>query len=364
MGIGEQFAGLDMANLIGGPLTAAADASVLLAHSTADFINEVGFDADNKTRTASFNFTRMEPDEDGSVSQSEMKVEVPLLAIVPIPNLQIDEVNILFDMEVKQCEKSSQSLDMGAKINAGLKVGPLKVNISGSVASHSENTRSSDNSAKYHVDVSATNHGTPEGLARVLDMMAANVAPTLVSSKAVDESGNELDGARKERNKNMRALREKKFQHESAVRAASEIFDSKMKAILEKASNVEDAERLVAAKIKEGATEEETKAAEETMDKIDAAWGSFKNSIKSVVTTAAGNAVSSEGAVDEAAFGELSEKIEIFICEPYDEAAGTAIKTDMQGLYKDAVNACIQLKKENKAMDDNNNEYNKEMLKI
>ena len=116
MGIGEQFAGLDMANLIGGPLSAAADASVLLAQSTADFINKVGFDAEQNARKVAFSFQRMEPDVDGSINQSDMKVEVPLLAIVPIPNLQIDEVNILFDMEVKQCEKSEQSMDMGAKI--------------------------------------------------------------------------------------------------------------------------------------------------------------------------------------------------------------------------------------------------------
>jgi hypothetical protein len=42
-----------------------------------------------------------------------MSLQVPLLAIVPIPNLQIDEVNIIFDMEVKECEKSESSLDAG-----------------------------------------------------------------------------------------------------------------------------------------------------------------------------------------------------------------------------------------------------------
>ncbi len=40
--IADQFKGLDMGSLIGGPLTAAADASIMLADSTADFINHVG----------------------------------------------------------------------------------------------------------------------------------------------------------------------------------------------------------------------------------------------------------------------------------------------------------------------------------
>lgn len=105
-----------------------------------------------------------------------MKVDVPMLALVPTPNLQVDEVNILFDMEVKQSEKSEKSLDLGASITGTMNLGIIKVSVSGSVSAHSSNTRSSDNSAKYHVDVRATNHGTPEGLARVLDMMAGKDA--------------------------------------------------------------------------------------------------------------------------------------------------------------------------------------------
>ena len=48
--IADQFKGLDMGSLIGGPLTAAADASIMLADSTADFINHVGFDNNGKVR--------------------------------------------------------------------------------------------------------------------------------------------------------------------------------------------------------------------------------------------------------------------------------------------------------------------------
>ncbi len=362
MGIGEQFAGLDMANLIGGPLTAAADASVLLAQSTADFINKVGFDADQNARKVAFSFQRMEPDADGSINQSEMKVEVPLLAIVPIPNLQIDEVNILFDMEVKQCEKSEQSLDMGAKIEAGLQVGPFKVSISGSVSSHSSNTRSSDNSAKYHVDVSATNHGTPEGLARVLDMMAANVAPTLVSSRAVDEAGKELDSGRKQRNLQLRALREKKFQNESAVRAASDVYDNKLKALLDKGNSIEDSERLELAKPTGTETgEEESKAADSKRSEIATSWDNFRSSIKSIVSSVCENARSEEGTLDQEKIGKLEERVKLMMCAPYAEAGDPAL-TVLESMFAEAVKACNDLKTATKAMDDNNVEYNRVMM--
>lgn len=375
MSIGSQFAGLDMKNLIGGPLTAAADASILLAQSTADFINRVGFDAEQNVRKANFSFQRMEPDADGSMNQSEMKVEVPLLAIVPIPNLQIDEVNILFDMEVKQCEKSEQATDMSATINAGLQIGPLRVSITGSVASHSSNTRSSDNSAKYHVDVSATNHGTPEGLARVLDMMAANVAPTLISSKAVDGYGKELDSGRKARNQQMRVLREKKFQLENSARSAGELLDNKMKALLQKAASIEDSERLelakpiVNAKKPEDMTDAEKLAAKQAEEEAEArltdiinSWSGFRSVIKTIVSTAVDNATDDKGVFDVSKIGKIEEKTNLLLCAPY---AGPTdpVLTVMQTLFEDAAAAASGLKQATKAMDANNDEYNKVMLK-
>ena len=207
MAIAEQFAGLDMGKLIGGPLTATADASIMLANSTAEFINKVGFDDAGKVRTVAFSYEKHTPNEDGTSSLDAMKVDVPMLAIVPIPNLQVDEVNILFDMEVKQSESSKSSTDVGVGFSGSANLGIIKINISGSVSSHKENTRSSDNSAKYHVDVRATNHGTPEGLARVLDMMAANVAPALVGSTIKSADGTDLPEKARLRAERLKKLR-------------------------------------------------------------------------------------------------------------------------------------------------------------
>lgn len=222
MAIAEQFAGLQMDQLIGGPLSAAADASTLLANSTADFINRVGFDAEGKVRNVAFGYQKRTPNEDGTSTLDEMKISVPMLAIVPIPNLQIDEVNILFDMEVKQSERQESSTDLSASLSASAKIGVVKVNVTGSVSSHQSNTRSSDNSAKYHVDVRATNHGVPEGLARVLDMMAANVAPELLSSDLKDGNGQDLAGQAKAKAERLKTLRAEISQIENRLTAAQD----------------------------------------------------------------------------------------------------------------------------------------------
>ena len=299
MAIGEQFSGLDMKNLIGAPLGAAADASVQLAHSTADFINTVGFDKNGKTRTAVFKFNQIGKNEDGSIENQEMSVDVPLLAIVPIPNLQVDEVNILFDMEVKQSEKSESSSDYGGSFSGTANFGIFKATVSGSVSAHSSNTRSSDNSAKYHVDVSATNHGTPEGLARVLDMMAANIAPTIASSTAVDESGNPLVGEKKSRNDTLKRLRLQKSQLETSYSSAQSAFETAVMNFKREGMNKQNSYSVIiqgkinAIDIPKEDSEEKTKAQEQmshytnTSQQITESWNYFQNSAKDSVMAVA-----------------------------------------------------------------------------
>lgn len=192
----NQFSGLDMANLIGGPLKAACDAQVMLAAATEKFIEDVGFEpaaegatGSRKIRTTTFSFTRAASsgDDKTAIGQEEVSMQVPVLSIVKIPTLAIDEMNVTFDMEVKSSTASESSKDMGAEMDAtgGLRVGPfhLSVHIKGSISCHEKNTRSSDNSAKYHVMVHAKDFGMPEGLARMLDILASASAPVTIAEK-------------------------------------------------------------------------------------------------------------------------------------------------------------------------------------
>ncbi|MGN1148859.1 MAG: DUF2589 domain-containing protein [Lachnospiraceae bacterium] len=306
MAIAEQFAGLDMEKLIGGPLSAAADASTLLANSTADFINRIGFDANGKVRTVAFAYQKRSMNEDGTSNLDEMKVDVPMLAIVPIPNLQVDEVNVLFDMEVKQSEKSESAMDLGASVTGTMNLGIVKVSLTGNVSAHSSNTRSSDNSAKYHVDVRATNHGTPEGLARVFDMMAANVAPMLVDSTIKDENGQSLSEQARIKAENLKALRQDISQIEKRLSAAQDGLDTVIlqlkklgtsqcnvyQGTITKLLNTVDI-KAIDEEIKQARTEDEKRTAEnkkaeaekqqlsysQNMDEVNASWNSFMNQV-------------------------------------------------------------------------------------
>ena len=191
----SQFKGLPMGDLIGGPLTAACDAQVKLANATADFIKHIGFmppsdgdkDGVGATRLAHFAFTRpvADPADPSKTVEQSVSLDVPLLAIVKIPSLSITKVDITFDMEVKSSFSSKETDDKSAKFSADIKAGwgpvSVSVHLEGSVASHKENTRSSDNSAKYHVQVLAEDGGMPEGLARVLDILQTSIQPRVAA---------------------------------------------------------------------------------------------------------------------------------------------------------------------------------------
>lgn len=196
----SQFKGLPMGDLIGGPLNAACEAQVRLAQATADFIRMIGFlppasgnadpNAVGDTRTALFRFKRPvdDPTNANGILEEEVELNVPLLAIVKVPSLSITTVDVTFNMEVKSSYSEKSSSKSAGSFSADASVGwgifSLKVHVQGSVATQKENTRKSDNSAKYHVAVHAEDNGMPEGLARVLDILQSACAPRKIGAPA------------------------------------------------------------------------------------------------------------------------------------------------------------------------------------
>tara|TARA_R110002012_G_C11387606_1_gene584119 strand:+ start:109 stop:660 length:552 start_codon:yes stop_codon:yes gene_type:complete len=181
-----------MDQLIGGPLKAACNAQTLLAKASSDFIKDVGLNdaggGNMSARTVDFSFNRPSTAADGTATMEKVDLQVPLLAIINTPSLSVKEAEVRFTMEVKSSTSSKTTSDSKAdltakaKYNAGLF--SCEVTVHGSVANHSENSRSSDNSAKYDVKVVARDDGPPEGLMKVLDMLNDAIAPSPVAAPA------------------------------------------------------------------------------------------------------------------------------------------------------------------------------------
>ena len=193
----DQFKGLPMEALIGGPLQAVADSSLQLAKAQATYLMAVGMDQQTdkngkavtsgalKPREVDFSMNRPVENEDGTITQEKIDISVPLLACVTPPSLQISDVDINFDMRVSSSTMTSSKTDKDASVTATAKAGwgpfSASVKVTGSVASTQQSQRKSDNQARYTVNVKAAQTGTPEGLSRVLDIMQSCATPKQIT---------------------------------------------------------------------------------------------------------------------------------------------------------------------------------------
>jgi hypothetical protein len=175
--IASQFTGLPIETLISAPLVAAAEGQKSLAATTANFITEVGMDKDGKTKSVAFTY------EDGS---EHVELDVPLLSIINIPSLCVDTIDVEFQMEVSAQAASKSSTDASAELTAKAGFGCYSASFTGKVSHHSENSRSSDSSAKYSISVKGKQE-KPEGLMKVLDMLNNSIGKN--KGTAADGSG-------------------------------------------------------------------------------------------------------------------------------------------------------------------------------
>lgn len=178
--ISNNFSGLPIAELIAAPLTAACDSQKKLAQSAFEFMTEIGFTDGGKTpRLLEFNLQR--PVE-GSMGLQDIKVQAPFLGLVPLPSLLIDDVQVDFQMEVTTTETTTekQNSEASTNVNSSFKFGCFasgSVTVNGKVSSSRENTRSTNQTAKYQVHVSARQQMPTEGLSKLMDIMASCVEP-------------------------------------------------------------------------------------------------------------------------------------------------------------------------------------------
>lgn len=184
--VADSFKGLPMRDLIASPLIAACEAQLMLSQAAFQYMKEIGFSDDAATKTRMLEFTLDRPVETPEgITTSQIKVQAPFLGLVPIPSLLIENMNVNFQMEVtastqtKTTKKAETSMNASANFRFGL-FGGGKVDIQGKVSSSRDNTRSTNQTAKYQVDVTARQQPPTEGLSKLMDIMASCTAPLSV----------------------------------------------------------------------------------------------------------------------------------------------------------------------------------------
>lgn len=213
LSMGQQFSGLPMGALIGGPLEAAAKANQQMAMTQLQFMMITCFN-EQKDKPGAYDpimiemtlersVIQPEGDDDGkdkpagpSISTMTTSFKLPLLTIVPLNSLAVDDVKIDFEMEVKSSFAQNNSTDNKSStaekgsFSAGGNIGPFHVEVHGSVSHNSSSESKSDthysqsNSAKYSVSVHAGQLPLPQGVKTIIDAYAKNVSPVVLPAPA------------------------------------------------------------------------------------------------------------------------------------------------------------------------------------
>lgn len=180
---------LPFGNIIGGPMKAAIEAQALAAQATVDFIQTVGFTGNQPSgagtwgsvRTLSFSYSQQ--DIDGNAQTATLTV--PVLTVVPIPHLRIDDMMIDFTVKITEEYKNSRDGSSEAKFDtsggAAFKPwwGQANANFNASLSvkhnsSHSTSSRF-QTEATMNVKVHAVQDSMPGGLQRMLTILENSI---------------------------------------------------------------------------------------------------------------------------------------------------------------------------------------------
>ena len=197
-GIADNFVGLPIEDLIVSPIVGMAKGQAKLNDVTWKYISEVAFvtDKDGATTARSLDVQMQRAVTDTKTGEKTIKTlysKVPMLPLVPLPSLAITSADIEFTMEVKTSEvdKSSTDTETSASVSASGGFWGMKysASVSGKVSTHKENTRSTDNSAKYNVKVHAEQLPPTEGMLKLSDYLTQMLEPTDIPPAKDPEQG-------------------------------------------------------------------------------------------------------------------------------------------------------------------------------
>lgn len=201
----EQFTGLPMGDLIGAPLLAAAKANSAMAATQTKFLLDTCFakettdDGKDHYQPVLIKMTLSrgvlvpvdptQPDQEPTISEVKTTFDLPLLTILPLNSLAVDDVSIGFDMEVKSSfsestnDKTEEALSAQSSFSAKVGYGVFSAEVTGSVSYDSSSSSSRDthyeksNSAQYSVKVHAGQIPLPQGVTTIIQAFTNSISP-------------------------------------------------------------------------------------------------------------------------------------------------------------------------------------------
>jgi hypothetical protein len=166
---------IPFASLIGGPMTAAVQAQAQAAMTTVEFIQKVGFTPEDpqapngpqKVKEVTFKYSKLNDTD----QLKEFALTVPLLAIVPIPFLRIETMDIDFSAKLNDMVQSEQSSSFGGSASLDVSWRVVKFRASASYKNDKSTKSTSTQDYSMSVKVHVSQPEMPAGMQKILDIL-------------------------------------------------------------------------------------------------------------------------------------------------------------------------------------------------
>ena len=182
--IGQELTSIDFQSMIGGPLNAVVKAQAQSAQTSVDFIKSVGFNStDGKPTMVTFEYDKVIEKKDAAgvitPTATPMKLTVPILTMLPIPFIRVEEVTIDFNAKINSVVESTTA--SSSELNASLAVkggwGPVSAELKCSY-SNKKSTSATDKTERTYslvIHVRAVQDELPAGMEKLLGVLENSI---------------------------------------------------------------------------------------------------------------------------------------------------------------------------------------------
>ncbi|MDD3421388.1 MAG: DUF2589 domain-containing protein [Methanocellales archaeon] len=213
---GQELSSIDFESMIGGPLVAVVNAQAQAAMSTVNFIKEVGFKKPSTQENAGGDTSTEEPiyvtfkypkelapyqpaiPADPSATPpvagspavpavfETQELKVPILTILPVPFIRIDETTIDFNAKINSVEyrktDTNLKVDSSLEAKAGWLWGSAKLNVSTSFQRTSQQGNTVNRTYSLAIHVKAVQDEMPAGMEKMLSILEGSITSTPAAS--------------------------------------------------------------------------------------------------------------------------------------------------------------------------------------
>ncbi len=174
----RHISAIPIGQLIYQPLKAIHESNELLVDHYLDSVRTLAYRKDSKGRRTKVRTLDMElerPIVRGNGTQGTQTIEVkpPLLSLVTINSLMVEEATIDFNIEVTTMDEKTTLNEAALSTSAGYGA----YSMTGKLTTRTEKTRKTDMTAKYTVNVVAKQQEPAEGMGKLTELLSSAVEP-------------------------------------------------------------------------------------------------------------------------------------------------------------------------------------------